>query len=83
MAIKSNTELLEDIADAKAVMTTGSMNEADPEEEAEEAPAEDSVDCRRVEEFEEVAEDTEEEIAEETAEEEEKELKVPEKSIRL
>ena len=82
MAIKSNTELLEDIADAKAVMTTGSMNEADPEEEAEEAPAEevDDVDT----EFEEVseeapAEDTEaEEIAEETAEEEEKELKVSE-----
>ena len=43
MAIKSNTELLEDIADAKAVMTTGSMNEPDPAEEAEEveeAPAE-------------------------------------------
>ena len=83
MAIKSNTELLEDIADAKAVMTTGSMNEADPEEEAEEAPAEDSVDDVDTE-FEEVseeapAEDTEaEEIAEETAEEEEKELKVSE-----
>ena len=83
MAIKSNTELLEDIADAKAVMTTGSMNEADPEEEAEEAPAEEAVDDVDTE-FEEVseeapAEDVEaEEIAEETAEEEEKELKVSE-----
>ena len=43
MAIKSNTELLEDIADAKAVMTTGSMNEADPEDEVEEAPAEEET----------------------------------------
>ena len=89
MAIKSNTELLEDIADAKAVMTTGSMNQPDPkEEEVEEAPAEeetiDDVDT----EFEEVAEDAEaedaeaEEIAEETAEEEEKDLKVSEEVNR-
>ena len=79
MAIKSNTELLEDIADAKAVMTTGSMNEADPEEEAEEAPAEEEAIDEVDTEFEEVAEDSEaEEIAEETAEEEEKELKVSE-----
>ena len=79
MAIKSNTELLEDIADAKAVMTTGSMNEADPEDEAEEAPAEEETVDEVDTEFEEVAEDSEaEEIAEETAEEEEKELKVSE-----
>ena len=86
MAIKSNTELLEDIADAKAVMTTGSMNEPDPAEEAEEveeAPAEEVIDEVDTE-FEEVseeapAEDAEaEEIAEETAEEEEKDLKVSE-----
>ncbi len=94
MAIKSNTELLEDIADAKSVMTTGSMNEADPAEEAEEVeeapaeapaevPAEEPVDDVDTE-FEEVseeapAEDVEaEEIAEETAEEEEKQLKVSE-----
>ena len=79
MAIKSNTELLEDIADAKAVMTTGSMNEADPEDEAEEAPTEEEAIDEVDTEFEEVAEDSEaEEIAEETAEEEEKELKVSE-----
>ena len=86
MAIKSNTELLEDIADAKAVMTTGSMNEPDPAEEVEEveeAPAEEVIDEVDTE-FEEVseeapAEDAEaEEIAEETAEEEEKDLKVSE-----
>ena len=85
MAIKSNTELLEDIADAKAVMTTGSMNEADPEEESiEEAPVEEETDDEIDTEFEEVseeeapAEDEEaEEIAEETAEEE-KDLKVSE-----
>ena len=89
MAIKSNTELLEELSEEKAVMTTESMNQPEPEEkpeEVEEAPAEeepvDEVDT----EFEEVseeeapAEDTEaEEIAEETAEEEEeKDLKVSE-----
>ena len=48
MAIKSNTELLEDIADAKAVMTTGSMNQPDPkEEEVEEAPAEEPVEQKK------------------------------------
>ena len=80
MAIKSNTELLEDIADAKSVMTTESMNQPDPEEEeVEEAPAEEETIDEVDTEFEEVAEDTEaEEIAEETAEEEEKDLKVSE-----
>tara|TARA_Y100000004_G_scaffold111004_1_gene124603 strand:- start:935 stop:2113 length:1179 start_codon:yes stop_codon:yes gene_type:complete len=85
MAIKSNTELLEDIADAKAVMTTGSMNEPDPAEEAEEveeAPAEEAP-AEEVETEEAPAEEVEadpeaEEIAEETAEEEEKDLKVSE-----
>ena len=93
MAIKSNTELLEDIADAKAVMTTGSMNEPDPAEEAEEveeapveeAPAEEAP-AEEVEaeveaeiEAEAVEADPEaEEIAEETADEEEKDLKVSE-----
>ena len=80
MAIKSNTELLEDIADAKSVMTTESMNQPDPEEEeVEEAPAEEETIDEVDTEFEEVAEDAEaEEIAEETAEEEEKDLKVSE-----
>ena len=84
MAIKSNTELLEDIADAKAVMTTGSMNQPDPkEEEVEEAPAEEEIIDDVDTEFEEVAEDAEaEEIAEETAEEEEKDLKVSEEVNR-
>ena len=89
MAIKSNTELLEDIADAKAVMTTGSMNEPDPAEEAEEveeapveeAPAEEAP-AEEVEaeiEAEAVEADPEaDEIAEETADEEEKNLKVSE-----
>ena len=71
MAIKSNTELLEELTDAKAVMTTESMNQPEPEKEAEEveeAPVEEAP-----------AEDPEaEEIAEETAKEEEKELKVSE-----
>ena len=80
MAIKSNTELLEDIADAKSVMTTESMNQPDPEEEeVEEAPAEEETIDEVDTEFEEVAEDAEaENIAEETAEEEEKDLKVSE-----
>ena len=89
MAIKSNTELLEDIADAKAVMTTGSMNEPDPAEEAEaaeEAPAEEvpaeEAPAEEVEaeiEAEAVEADPEaDEIAEETADEEEKDLKVSE-----
>ena len=80
MAIKSNTELLEDIADAKSVMTTESMNQPDPEEEeVEEAPAEEETIDEVDTEFEEVAEDAEaEDIAEETAEEEEKDLKVSE-----
>lgn len=76
MAIKSNTELLEELTDAKAVMTTESMNQPEPEKEAEEveeAPVEEAP----VEEA--PAEDPEaEEIAEETAKEEEKELKVSE-----
>ena len=89
MAIKSNTELLEELTDSKTVLSTESMNQPDPkEEEVEEAPAEeetiDDVDT----EFEEVAEDAEaedaeaEEIAEETAEEEEKDLKVSEEVNR-
>ena len=84
MAINCNTELLEDIADAKAVMTTGSMNQPDPkEEEVEEAPAEEETIDEVDTEFEEVAEDAEaEEIAEETAEEEEKDLKVSEEVNR-
>jgi HK97 family phage prohead protease len=64
MAIKSNTELLEDIADVKAVMTTESMNQPDPEEEpveevseeevveeapVEEAPAEDAEEQKELE----------------------------------
>lgn len=71
MAIKSNTELLEELSEEKAVMTTESMNQPEPEEETEEveeAPVEEAP-----------AEDPEaEEIAEETAEEEEKDLKVSE-----
>jgi len=43
MAIKSNTELLEDIADVKAVMTTESMNQPDPEEEPVEEVSEEEV----------------------------------------
>ena len=89
MAIKSNTELLEELTDSKTVLSTESMNQPDPkEEEVEEAAAEeetiDDVDT----EFEEVAEDAEaedaeaEEIAEETAEEEEKDLKVSEEVNR-
>ena len=71
MAIKSNTQLLEELSEEKAVMTTESMNQPEPEEkpeEVEEAPVEEAP-----------AEDPEaEEIAEETAQEEEKELKVSE-----
>lgn len=71
MAIKSNTQLLEELSEEKAVMTTESMNQPEPEEkpeEVEEAPVEEAP-----------AEDPEaEEIAKETAEEEEKELKVSE-----
>ena len=71
MAIKSNTELLEELSEEKAVMTTESMNQPEPEEETEEveeAPVEEAP-----------AEDPEaEEIAEETAAEEEKDLKVSE-----
>ena len=71
MAIKSNTELLEELSEEKAVMTTERMNQPEPEEETEEveeAPVEEAP-----------AEDPEaEEIAEETAEEEEKDLKVSE-----
>lgn len=87
MAIKSNTDLLEELTDAKAVMTTESMNQPDPneEEEVEEAPAEEETVDEIDTEFEEVSEeeapeeDAEaEEIAEETAEEEEKDLKVSE-----
>ena len=87
MAIKSNTDLLEELTDAKAVMTTESMNQPDPneEEEVEEAPAEEETIDEIDTEFEEVSEeeapeeDAEaEEIAEETAEEEEKDLKVSE-----
>lgn len=91
MAIKSNTELLEELSEEKAVMTTESMNEPDPEEESveeapvEEAPVEEETVDEIDTEFEEVseeeapAEDVEaEEIAEETAEEEEKDLKVSE-----
>ena len=86
MAIKSNTELLEELSEEKAVMTTESMNEPDPEEESvEEAPIEEETVDEIDTEFEEVseeeapAEDVEaEEIAEETAEEEEKDLKVSE-----
>jgi HK97 family phage prohead protease len=71
MAIKSNTQLLEELSEEKAVMTTESMNQPEPKEkpeEVEEAPVEEAP-----------AEDPEaEEIAKETAEEEEKELKVSE-----
>ena len=91
MAIKSNTDLLEELTDAKAVMTTESMNQPDPneEEEVEEAPAEEETVDEIDTEFEEVSEeeapeeDAEaEEIAEETAEEEEKNLKVSEEVNR-
>ena len=80
MAIKSNTELLEELTDSKTVLSTESMNQPDPkEEEVEEAPAEEETIDEVDTEFEEVAEDAEaEEIAEETAEEEEKDLKVSE-----
>lgn len=80
MAIKSNTELLEELSGEKAVMTTESMNQPDPEEE--EAPAKEEAVDEVDTEFEEVSEDQDSEaeaIAEETAEEEEKELKVSEK----
>ena len=89
MAIKSNTELLEELSEEKAVMTTESMNEPDPAEEAEEveeapveeAPAEEAP-AEEVEaeiEAEAIEADPEaDEIAEETAEEEEKDLKVSE-----
>ena len=53
MAIKSNTELLEELSEEKAVMTTESMNQPEPEEEpkpeveveveVEEAPAEGDI----------------------------------------
>ena len=80
MAIKSNTDLLEELSGEKAVMTTESMNQPDPEEE--EAPAEEEAIDEVDTEFEEVSEDQDTEadsIAEETAEEEEeKELKVSE-----
>lgn len=80
MAIKSNTDLLEELSGEKAVMTTESMNQPDPEEE--EAPAEEEAIDEVDTEFEEVSEDQDSEaeaIAEETAEEEEeKELKVSE-----
>jgi HK97 family phage prohead protease len=80
MAIKSNTDLLEELSGEKAVMTTESMNQPDPEEE--EAPAEEEAIDEVDTEFEEVSEDQDaeaESIAEETAEEEEeKELKVSE-----
>lgn len=64
MAIKSNTELLEELSGEKAVMTTESMNQPDPEEEpveevseeevveeapAEEAPAEDAEEQKELE----------------------------------
>lgn len=89
MAIKSNTELLEELSGEKAVMTTESMNQPDPEEEPVEevseeevAPAEEEAVDEVDTEFEEVSEDQDAEaeaISEETAEEEEKELKVSEK----
>ena len=84
MAIKSNTELLEELTDSKTVLSTESMNQPDPkEEEVEEAPAEEETIDEVDTEFEEVAEDAEaEEIAEETAEEEEKDLKVSEEVNR-
>ena len=89
MAIKSNTELLEELTDSKTVLSTESMNQPDPkEEEVEEAPAEEETIDDVHTEFEEVAEDAEaedaeaEEIAEETAEEEEKDLKVSEEVNR-
>tara|TARA_R100001463_G_scaffold90065_5_gene144820 strand:- start:3765 stop:4979 length:1215 start_codon:yes stop_codon:yes gene_type:complete len=90
MAIKSNNELVEQIAEAKAVMTTESMNQPDPEEEApaEEVPAEEvPVEEAPAEEVEveeaPAEEDSDEEIDEidtefEEVEEEEKELKVSE-----
>ena len=68
MAIKSNTELLEDIADVKAVMTTESMNQPDPEEEPVEEVSEEEV----------VEEAPVEEAPAENAEEQ-KELEVSEK----
>ena len=89
MAIKSNTELLEELSGEKAVMTTESMNQPDPEEEPVEevseeevAPAEEEAVDEVDTEFEEVSEDQDAEaeaISEETVEEEEKELKVSEK----
>ena len=84
MAIKSNTELLEELTDSKTVLSTESMNQPDPkEEEVEEAPAEEETIDEVDTEFEEVAEDAEaNEIAEETAEEEEKDLKVSEEVNR-
>ena len=84
MAIKSNTELLEELTDSKTVLSTESMNQPDPkEEEVEEAPVEEETIDEVDTEFEEVAEDAEaEEIAEETAEEEEKDLKVSEEVNR-
>lgn len=88
MAIKSNNELVEQIAEAKAVMTTGSMNQPDPEEEApaEEIPAEESPVEEAPAEEAEVEEAPAEENSEEEIEidtefeevEEEKELKVSE-----
>ena len=80
MAIKSNTELLEELSEEKAVMTTESMNQPEPEEEAEEveeAPAEE-VEAEEAPAEEVEADPEAEEIAEETAEEEEKDLKVSE-----
>ena len=50
MAIKSNTELLEEIADAKTVMTTESMNQPDPNEESEEVIEETSEEVVEVQE---------------------------------
>ncbi len=88
MAIKSNNELVEQIAEAKAVMTTGSMNQPDPEEEApaEEIPAEEAPVEEAPAEEAEVEEAPAEENSEEEIEidtefeevEEEKELKVSE-----
>jgi len=43
MAIKSNTELLEELSGEKAVMTTESMNQPDPEEEPVEEVSEEEV----------------------------------------
>lgn len=83
MAIKSNTELLEDIADVKAVMTTESMNQPDPEEEpVEEVSEEEVVEEAPVEEApaeEAPAEEAPEEEAPAEDAEEQKELEVSEK----